>query len=80
MSCGSTTCISTVTFVPKSEPFGKPNRLWLNPLARWIAAAKQMYSRRRQRHALLELDDDRLADIGVTRQQAEQEARKPFWQ
>jgi uncharacterized protein YjiS (DUF1127 family) len=38
-----------------------------------------MYSRRRQRQALIELDDDRLADIGVSRQQAEREAGKPFW-
>lgn len=80
MSCGSTTSLSTETYVPRSEPFGKPNRLWLNPLARWIAATRQMYRRRRQRQALLDLEDHQLADIGVSRQQAEQEARKPFWQ
>jgi uncharacterized protein YjiS (DUF1127 family) len=80
MSCGSTTNLTTESYVPRSEFFGKPNRLWLNPLAQWIAAANQMYSRRCQRRALLELDDDRLADIGVSRQQAEQEARKLFWQ
>jgi uncharacterized protein YjiS (DUF1127 family) len=79
MSCGSTTCAPTETFVPKSEPFGTLDRLWRNPLVRWIAAAIQMYSRRRQRQALLGLDDNQLADIGVSRQQAEQEARKPFW-
>jgi uncharacterized protein YjiS (DUF1127 family) len=39
-----------------------------------------MYLRRRQRQALLELEDRQLVDIGVSRQQAEQEARKPFWQ
>jgi uncharacterized protein YjiS (DUF1127 family) len=38
-----------------------------------------MDHRRRQRRALLELDDARLADIGLSRQQAEQEGRKPFW-
>jgi uncharacterized protein YjiS (DUF1127 family) len=79
MSCGSTTCIPTATFIPKSEPFGEPDRLRPNPLVRWIAALEQMYSRRRQRQALIELDDDRLADIGVSRQQAEREAGKPFW-
>jgi uncharacterized protein YjiS (DUF1127 family) len=33
----------------------------------------------RQRRILLELDDRLLSDIGLTRDQAEQEARKPFW-
>jgi uncharacterized protein YjiS (DUF1127 family) len=33
----------------------------------------------RQRHILLELDDRLLSDIGLTRDQAEREARKPFW-
>ena len=32
------------------------------------------------RRALAALDDDRLADIGVSRGDAMQEARKPFWQ
>jgi uncharacterized protein YjiS (DUF1127 family) len=35
--------------------------------------------RRRQRHALAELDDHLLRDIGLTRYQARIEARKPFW-
>jgi uncharacterized protein YjiS (DUF1127 family) len=51
----------------------------LNPLVRWITAAKKMYHRRRQRHALLELDDHLLVDIGLSREQAQQEARKSFW-
>jgi uncharacterized protein YjiS (DUF1127 family) len=32
-----------------------------------------------QRRALAELDDRLLLDIGLTRQQAEREAAKPFW-
>lgn len=33
----------------------------------------------RQRQALSQLDDRTLADIGVTRQQAESEAGRPMW-
>jgi uncharacterized protein YjiS (DUF1127 family) len=35
--------------------------------------------RRRQRHALAELDDHLLRDIGLTRHQARTEALRPFW-
>jgi len=41
-------------------------------LSRW-------HHRARTRHELLDLDDAQLADIGVSRQQAAAEARKPFW-
>jgi uncharacterized protein YjiS (DUF1127 family) len=36
--------------------------------------------RRRQRRALLELSDHVLKDIGISRSEALQEGRKPFWQ
>ena len=35
--------------------------------------------RRRQRHALRELSEHVLKDIGIGRGEAEQEWRKPFW-
>ena len=35
--------------------------------------------RRRQRRALLELNDHMLKDIGIGRGEAWQEGRKPFW-
>jgi len=35
--------------------------------------------RYRQRRQLMEMDDRQLKDIGITREQAEQEARKPIW-
>lgn len=35
--------------------------------------------RRRQRRALLALDDHLLRDIGVSRADAEHEGHKPFW-
>jgi uncharacterized protein YjiS (DUF1127 family) len=43
---------------------------------RWCARCS---SRSRQREALSSLDDHLLDDIGVTRQQANVEAAKPFW-
>jgi uncharacterized protein YjiS (DUF1127 family) len=45
---------------------GRPN------MAEWIG-------RRAQRHALADLDDRLLRDIGKTRAEAMAEARKPFW-
>jgi uncharacterized protein YjiS (DUF1127 family) len=40
----------------------------------------RLYDRQLQRRRLLELDDRMLSDIGVSREQAETEGRKPFWQ
>jgi uncharacterized protein YjiS (DUF1127 family) len=37
------------------------------------------HDRARQRHQLLELSDHMLHDIGLSRLDATQEARKPFW-
>ena len=42
-------------------------------LATWSA-------RHRQRRQLVDLDERLLADIGLTRVEAEAEAAKPFWQ
>ena len=42
----------------------------------WFRTAKE---RGRQRKQLLEMDHRQLKDIGITRDQAEQEARKPIW-
>jgi uncharacterized protein YjiS (DUF1127 family) len=75
MSCGSTIYIATETY----ETHGEKDWTGLHPLVRWIFSLKKMYLRRRQRKALLELDAQLLADIGLSREQAEQEARKPFW-
>jgi len=46
---------------------------------RIAAAVHHALERRRQRNALLELDNWRLNDIGVTRDQARDEGRKPWW-
>jgi uncharacterized protein YjiS (DUF1127 family) len=39
----------------------------------------RLHYRLQQRRLLLELDDRMLADIGISRLQAIEEARKPFW-
>jgi len=41
-----------------------------------IALYKHRY---RSRKALLKLDENRLKDIGISKAQAEEEARTPFW-
>ena len=45
-------------------------------LARWI---DNLLDRRRSRLALLEMTDDQLRDIGVTRRDAHSEGIRPFW-
>jgi uncharacterized protein YjiS (DUF1127 family) len=50
--------------------------VWRTRVLRWCARCS---ARSRQRHALAQLDDCLLKDIGVTRQQAIAEAAKPFW-
>lgn len=49
--------------------------LLLRPLARLDVAA----ARYRSRRALLELDEHLLKDIGISRADAEREARRSFW-
>ena len=49
---------------------------WGTRFWRWCARCS---ARSRQREALSRLDDRLLEDIGVTRQQANAEATKPFW-
>lgn len=43
--------------------------------SRW----KQFWRRVRTRRQLLELNDDQLRDIGISRDQARIEALRPFW-
>ena len=40
---------------------------------------QQYHHYRRSRRPLLTLDDRLLDDIGITREQARKEGRKPFW-
>lgn len=77
MSCGSIACISTETIIPTSNSAFVHHGA--ERLVGWFEAVSGMFQRRRQRQAMLELEDHLLADVGLTREQAEQEARKPFW-
>jgi uncharacterized protein YjiS (DUF1127 family) len=49
---------------------------WFHDLATGLS---RMWRKRRERRRLLQLDDRMLADIGLTREQAEQEAGKSSW-
>ena len=48
----------------------------LPKLLMWL---EQMLERRRSRHALMQMSDDQLKDIGVSRAEAYGEANRPFW-
>ena len=65
-----------------SKPAARPRRL-SHPMAHRIGVALatlgRWLQRAAQRRALAALDDHRLRDIGVTRQAAAREARRPFW-
>ena len=74
MSCADKP-YSTLNHLPTAIPLG----IWPNwPSAVWRLLC-QVVELRRQRRALLDLDDRQLADVGVTREQALQEASKLFW-
>ena len=47
-------------------------RRWLSVVGAWI-------ERNRQRHALADLDDRLLEDVGISRYAAAREIAKPFW-
>lgn len=46
---------------------------------RLLRLLQKYYANARQRHALSQLSDAQLKDIGITRVDALQEAGKPFW-
>jgi uncharacterized protein YjiS (DUF1127 family) len=50
------------------------------PFGDIVRLAAECYRRAQSRRQLRELDDRLLADIGLSREAAREEARKPFWQ
>ncbi|HWA45105.1 MAG TPA: DUF1127 domain-containing protein [Hypericibacter adhaerens] len=44
-----------------------------------VAFVARSIERSRQRRALIDLGDDMLKDIGITRSEADRESRMPFW-
>ena len=78
MSCSSTICTSTPYDLPVSKPFAGFVRLWRIPLAMLIGIVNRC-ERSCQRRQRLDLNDHLLADIGITREQAREQAGKSFW-
>jgi uncharacterized protein YjiS (DUF1127 family) len=78
MSCAHKTYSSSIVGSVPTNP-AKSHRSRAYSLGYWIEVAVWCRERRRQRKALLQLDDRMLADIGISRSQAIGEARKPFW-
>jgi uncharacterized protein YjiS (DUF1127 family) len=85
MSCGSTTCNST-NFRRDLNPARRAP--WPRRILLWLAAVidesrrQQVWfelEKARQRGLLKNLEEWQLEDLGLTREQAEREARKPFW-
>lgn len=61
-----------MTFITASAGRRRPRTALISRLAHMIAV-------RRQRRALLKLDDRALEDIGISRTEARAEANRPFW-
>jgi uncharacterized protein YjiS (DUF1127 family) len=76
MSCGAKGCLSHADFHASADFSAGHASTWLGRIAASVDRALQ---RRRQRTALLALDDRRLNDIGLTRDRAREESRKPLW-
>ena len=75
MSCRTTIRIS----LPVERLNANPAWPFLHWLGRLLATCIRLHERQRQRQALLELDDRLLDDIGLSREQAAEAGRKPFW-
>lgn len=54
-------------------------RMCVDVPAGWAKIARIWWRRARTRRQLRDLDDRLLADAGITRDQAREEAAKPFW-
>jgi uncharacterized protein YjiS (DUF1127 family) len=80
IEAGETLCeIAAATADLRPEDRG-PTSISLLKILDWLGTACRLGRERyRQRRQLMEMDDRQLKDIGVTREQAEQEARKPIW-
>ena len=80
MSCGNTQCSSSLPYSSlQTLAIPAPFTGWGRMCRRVAARLLRLYDRQLQRRVLLELDDRMLADIGLKREQAQTEGRKPFW-
>jgi len=82
MPCGSTAYIPTNHIETASPSRQDPGWFWQIPLS-WLAKIASRIvmelERRHQRRELFGLDDRLLADIGISRAQAVEEALKSSW-
>ncbi|WP_167331756.1 DUF1127 domain-containing protein [Azospirillum lipoferum] len=70
----------TFTAAPGAVPAAdRVTRVASRPLWRMLDLLFSALERRKQRYALMHLDDHQLKDIGLSRSQVEQEVTKPFW-
>jgi len=58
---------------------GRVMRLVIRGESQLAVAIRNWRHRRQSRATLADMDDRMLRDIGVTREQVQKEARKPFW-
>lgn len=56
--------------------YAQPQISWRDGL-KWVHF---VWQRQRQRRQLLQLEDYRLLDLGISREQADHEGQKAFWQ
>jgi uncharacterized protein YjiS (DUF1127 family) len=75
MSCGNGTCTSIHYRTPVSASLPHLRWSWQLPLE-WLTKTAQYCERRSQRRELLELNDQLLADIGLSRHQVAEDALK----
>ncbi|MBN9244135.1 MAG: DUF1127 domain-containing protein [Mesorhizobium sp.] len=64
-------------FLPPRAAFVRRVRIVLRSVAAWIG---RLLERRRSRMALLEMTDDQLKDIGISRADAYREGIRPPWE
>ncbi len=79
MSCGSPGCATSIPLIT-SRAARQPARPFWHSAGAVLSMVRTAHERQRQRRALRQLDDRLLDDIGITREAAEREAAKPFWQ
>ncbi len=65
-----------MAWISRIEKSGLVGGLFLRD---FTASLRLWWQRSRSRRHLLRLNECQLRDIGIDRQAAEQEARKPFW-
>ena len=73
--------LATPDIIDDSAPAPSAHRSPVRPMTtpRWLRILGAWIERGRQRHALADLDNRLLDDVGITRSAAAREIAKPFW-